>query len=103
MEIVNLLQIIAGFAGGAAITWLIMDHRRLAERLAEAEKAKAPAGPQWAESLRLDHRAQLVSVAALVALSLRDQLDALMRLSPEMAKEEIERVAPHLFRKDGIE
>lgn len=105
MEVTNLLALIAAFAGGATVTWFAMDRHRLAERLAELERARRePAQPAaWAETMRLDHRAQLLSVAALVKLSLRDQLDALMRLSPEMAREEIERVAPQLFRKDGLQ
>ena len=50
MEIVNALQILAGFAGGAAAMWLIMDHRRLAGRVAELERAQSapPAAPAWA-------------------------------------------------------
>jgi hypothetical protein len=103
MEIDNLLAIFAGLAGGSAATWLAMRYRRLAERIAELERAQTPPTPAWAESMKLDHRAQLISVAALVQLSLRDQLDALMRLSPEMAREEIERVAPQLFKREGIQ
>ena len=102
MEVTTLLQLIAAFVGGSAATWLIMRDRRLAERIAELERQKAtPAAPGvWAEGLRLDHRAQLLSVAQLVKLSARDQLDALMRLSPELVRELLREEFPWLFDKE---
>lgn len=88
----------------AGVVWLIMTVNLLRARVAELEQVKrqpAPAATQaWADNLKLDHRAQLLAVAALVKLSARDQLDALQRLSPEMVREVVQDIAPHLFVKE---
>lgn len=101
----TLLQLLAAFAGGAAAMWLLMRDRRLTERIAELERQanEPPAPSKWAENLRLDHRAQLASIATLAELALGDLLDATIRLNPEAAHRAIEKHAPHLFRKDNIE
>lgn len=102
---ITLLQIAAAFAGGAAAMWLLTRDRRLVERIAELERQAREQKPpaSWAENLRLDHRAQLASIATLAELALGDLLDATIRLNPEAAHRAIEKHAPHLFRKDGIE
>ena len=100
MEVTQLLVVAGSLAAGAGLTWLVMTIRRQAERIADLERRAARPGPHWAEELRLDHRAQLVSVAALVKLSARDNLDALVRLSPELAREVVQEIAPHLFPQE---
>ncbi len=82
--------------------WLLMRLRQQDREIAELRARVNRPAPQWAQEMQLDHRAQLVSLAALVQLAARDNLDALIRLSPEMASETIRELAPHLFQKDGI-
>ena len=103
MAMSNLVALLAAAAAGAVFTWFVMTIRRQNEQLAEYRQqlaAQAVPPMQWAENMRLDHRAQLVSVASLVKLSARDNLDALMRLSPEMVREVVESIAPQLFTKE---
>ena len=99
--------LVAAGAGGVAaggVVWLLMTISQLRARLVELERAQrqpVPAATQaWADNLKLDHRAQLLAVAALVKLSARDQLDALQRLSPEMVREVVQDIAPQLFTKE---
>lgn len=99
--------IAAAGAGGIALggmVWLLMTVGQLRARLAELEQAKRQPLPvttqAWANNLQLDQRAQLLAVAALVKLSARDQLDALMRLSPEMVREVVQDIAPQLLDKE---
>lgn len=101
---VVLWAFVAGTLAAGAVVWLLMTVGQLRARIVELEQAaKQPAPtatPQWAESMKLDHRAQLLSIAGLVKLGVTDNLDALMRISPEMAREVVERVAPQLFTKE---
>lgn len=79
------------------------DQAHQLDALREQQAKPLPAAVrEWAANRELDHRAQLLSVAALVKLSARDNLDALKRLSPEMALEVIGEVAPQLITKEGI-
>lgn len=96
-----LLALVAGGLGVGAVVWLVMTLDRQAAEIADLKRKQAD-GPAWSQEMKLSHRQQLVSIAALNQQATRDLLDALMRVSPDMAREVIEEVAPHLFRKDGI-
>jgi type II secretory pathway component PulM len=72
--------------------------QRQVSDLQAAAKLPAPAPYTLADNLRQDHRAQLLSIAQLVRLGARDNLDALQRISPEMVKELFEEIAPHLAK-----
>ena len=95
-------QIIAFIAGGLTVggaVLLVSTIAHLRARIAELERLQR-AGPAWAENLRLDHRAQLASIATLSELALSDLLDATIRLSPEAARRAVEKHAPQLFTKE---
>lgn len=100
-----LSAVIVAFVAGAAIcgavVWLVMVIGRQAERIAELERLQRN-GPAWADEMKLNHRQQLVSIAALNQLAAREVLDALMRISPEMVHEVIKEIAPHLYQKGDI-
>jgi len=51
----------------------------------------------WPGSLNLDQRAWLASITGLQEVAAQDQLDALMRLSPEAVQRVVSKIAPHLF------
>lgn len=104
--------IVTALAAGGVV-WLTQTIGQLRARLTEQaqqiealrqEQAKPlpVAVREWAANRDLDHRAQLLSVAALVKLSARDSLDALQRVSPEMALEVIGDVAPQLIKKENL-
>ena len=90
------------FVAGGVIVWLLMTIRRQAERIADLERKQSD-GPAWAQSMKLDHRAQLVSIAALQEVAVRDLLDAMMRLDPQSVRRVVEEVAPHLFTKGNVQ
>lgn len=93
--------LVAFVAGGLAVglvVWLAMRVSRLESENAELRR-KQDAGPAWAESMKLDHRAQLASITVLQELAAQDQLDALMRMSPEAVQRVVAKIAPHLFEK----
>lgn len=96
-----LLALAAGGLVVGAIVWLVMTLDRQAGEIADLRRRQQD-GPAWSQEMKLNHRQQLVSIAALNQQATRDLLDALMRVSPEMAREVIQEVAPHLFQKDGI-
>lgn len=78
MEVTQVLQIAAAFAGGAAVTWLLMDRRRLAERISELEQSRTRQG----EELRLNEGQRLANMLRLVTLATRDNIDALHQAAP---------------------
>ena len=92
-------QIIAFIAGGlitGGAVWIVSTIAHLRARVAELERLQKN-GPAWSEGLKLDHRAQLASIATLSELALSDLLDATIRLSPEAARRAVQKHAPHLF------
>jgi hypothetical protein len=102
MEITKVVIIATmGAVGGGGIVWLLMTLRRQAEQITEL-KQRQESGPAWATAMKLDHRAQLASIAVLQELAAHDQLDALMRLSPEAVHRVVEQIAPHLFTRENI-
>jgi hypothetical protein len=78
MEVTQLLQLAAAFAGGAAATWLLMDRRRLTERISALEQTRRHAG----EELRLSEGQRLANMLRLVTLATRDNIDALHQAAP---------------------
>lgn len=93
-----LLAFAAGGLSVGVVVWLVMRVSRLEADNAELKRLLAN-GPAWTENLKLDHRAQIASVAILQELAAQDQLDALMRLSPEAVQRVVAKIAPHLFEK----
>lgn len=91
----------AGGLGVGLVVWLSMRISRLEQENADLKRRQSD-GPAWAQELKLDHRVQLASIAALQEIAAGDQLDALQRLSPEAVRRVVEKIAPHLFWKDGI-
>lgn len=91
---------VGGLAVGAVV-WLVMWASRQSQRIAELERRLAN-GPEWAANMKLDHRAQLASIAVLQELAAQDQLDALMRLSPDAVHRVVEKIAPQLFTRDNV-
>jgi hypothetical protein len=95
---------VAFAAGGLAVglvVWLAMRISRLEQENADLKRRQQD-GPAWSQEMKLNHRQQLVSIAALNQLAARDLLDVLMRVSPDMAREIIEEIAPHLIQKENI-
>lgn len=81
------------------------DHgQQLAERDQAVAKAVAESDvlrrTAWPGNLTLDQRAWAVNIANLVELSTQDQLDALMRLSPDAVQRVFAKIAPHLVTKE---
>lgn len=117
MDPVALIPYALGGLAGGGVVWLAMTasqlRREIAElrRRAEIERLSSAAAPHTHNGgalaggtlQALEHRAQLLSVAALVKLAARDNLDALIRVSPEMADEVLRELAPHLFNEDETE
>lgn len=98
-------MVIAFAAGGLAVglvVWLAMRISRLEQENTDLKRRQQD-GPAWAADMKLDHRAQLASITVLQEIAAQDQLDALMRMSPEAVQRVVEKIAPHLFWKDGIE
>lgn len=101
-QIIAVGSFVAGGACVGGVMWALNTISHLRARVAELERKQAQALPPstWGESLRLDHRAQLASIATLSELALSDLLDATIRLSPEAARRAVEKHAPHLFEKE---
>ncbi len=98
----TLLTVLLSALASGGLVWFLMDRRALLQRIADLEKHQTN-GPEWAAGMKLDHRAQMASIATLSELALGDLLDATIRLSPEAAQRAIKKHAPHLFWKDDIE
>jgi len=90
-----LIVLLSAVAGGGLV-WLLMTLAAQSQRIADLERKQSD-GPAWAQGMKLDHRAQLVSIAALQEVAVRDLLDAMMRLDPQSVRRVVEEVAPHLF------
>ncbi len=110
--------------GGGAAVWLLMTLRELRRRIdllrgeehrrqddarslseAQTEIVRLKAANEdlsrraWPGTLNLDQRAWLASITGLQEVAAQDQLDALMRLSPEAVQRVVAKIAPHLFEK----
>lgn len=96
------LAVVLGALAGGGLVWLLMERQALVRRVADLERRQQD-GPAWAASMKLDHRAQLASIALLQEIATQDQLDALMRLSPEAVRRVVEKIAPHLFTPEDIQ
>lgn len=78
MELTQILQVAGAFVAGGGVVWLLMDRRRLTERLTELEQARKRAG----EELRLSEGQRLANMLRLVTLATRDNIDALHQAAP---------------------
>jgi hypothetical protein len=121
-----ILAFVAGGAAIGAVVYLAMTARRLGDRITQLEGAledeKKSRGPlierldgaqatqaklaveneelrrrAWPSNLNLDQRAWLSNVSTLQELAAQDNLDALMKLSPEAVQRVVQKIAPHLF------
>ena len=121
-----ILAFIAGGAAIGSVVYLVMTARRLNERItqldgaladekqqrtalierldaAQAAKTKLAAENEdlqrraWPTNLNLDQRAWLSNVSTLQELAAQDNLDALMKLSPEAVQRVVRKIAPQLL------
>lgn len=95
---------IIGAVTAGGVVWLVMFIGQLRARIAKLEEVarQQQPTPTWAQNLKLDHRAELASIATLSELALSDLLDATIRLSPEAARRAVEKHVPQLFNRENL-
>ena len=79
---------VVGTLSGAFITWLIIQVYQLRRELAALQRPRRV----WLDEIRLDARTELLATAQLMKLSVHDGLDALRRISPQLAEEVVKEV-----------
>jgi len=80
---------------GALIIWLTFSKNIQNDRIAALEKQVADLSKPkrfWYDEGRMDERTGLLAAAQLLKLSVQDSLDALRRLSPQLADEVVDDV-----------